>query len=204
MSDTYDIRCPVCLTGKTVSKKISFFKILLCEGCGGKFEFRNSLPGIKKQPEVSEPVQPATSVSDNHPDQNLLFWGIISIFFSCGVSVWVGIVGRSMGRYDFLVTLLSLFFITIIGSFLIRFFWWDQTFIRLAGFLAFEGSGVPRLLWGTAEQLGNRNYLIIFLIIGGLLYFARAEHFKVEEGGGFGSGCGGCSGCGGGCGGCGD
>jgi hypothetical protein len=115
---------------------------------------------------------------------------------------------------DFLGLYLGWFFLTRLTVMFLRHFGHDTTATTLIGLVCYELLAVARIIAGTAHGLHRWGFLIAMMVVGGLIFFLRAEHLKKGDGSswitscGTGSSCsggGGCGGggCGGGCGGCG-
>ncbi|HAB14830.1 MAG TPA: hypothetical protein PLX89_09850 [Verrucomicrobiota bacterium] len=105
-------------------------------------------------------------------------------------------------------------FVVVFGTVLVlRWRGMDTPAVTAAGLIIFESLGIVRIMMGSSHGLHRWTILIIFMVVGGLAFSMRAEHFRgsgSSGGGGCsgGTGCGGgggggCGGGGGGCGGCG-
>lgn len=117
---------------------------------------------------------------------------------------------HTMRGPDFLVLFAVWFLITFCGVWLFRCRDRDTPVTTLLGLACFEALGIARIMDGSAHGMHNWAFLILMMIIGGLIFFLRAEHFQNDGSNGSCSGgsssCssgGGCGGGGGGCGGCG-
>ena len=132
-----------------------------------------------------------------------------------------GILGflHTMRGPDFLLLFGVWFLVTFGGVLLFRWRGQDTPFTTITGLAGYELLGIVRIIDGSAHGMHNWGFLILMMIIGGIIFLIRAEHFENTGNDGSGgswwnsnssggsSGCssggGGCGGGGGGCGGCG-
>ena len=200
MADEFLIRCPVCLHKHSVTKNISVNKILICERCGKSFEFQNALPDKDSVNKLNN----AVSISEITVTDvvGVKFW-LFSLLLCLLSFTYIRDYTVDMNGPGFLGFYFLLFFIVWVFSSVIRWFWIVSDEVSKVGFVLFEGVGVLRFIDGWSLGMRDFEIMIIMMVLGGFIFFLRAEHM---QGSGNSSGCSGCSsggGCGGGCGGCG-
>lgn len=116
---------------------------------------------------------------------------------------------HTMRGPDFLLLFGGWFIVTFGGVLVFRWCVRDTPITTILGVICFESLGVARIIDGSAHGMHKWLFLILMMILGGLIFFLRADHFQntgnSDGGSWWGSSCGssGCGGGGSGCGGCG-
>ena len=93
---------------------------------------------------------------------------------------------HTMRGPDFLL-LFGIWFIVTFGCVLL--FRWrgqDTPFTTLTGLLCFEALGAARIMDGAAHGLHKWGFLILMMIVGGIIFIIRTEHFNSQGGDGSG------------------
>ncbi len=201
MPNYYSIRCPTCLATNSVAKNSSVNKIINCNKCKRKFEFKDALPmKTENHPEsVSSKVLNEIYQLENLSISN---W-VISVIAIILIIIVVRLYDIDMLGSDFIVFYIFTFIITILINTLCRWYWKDILSVSILGFVLFELIGVVRYIDASNNAMQNFSGLQATMFIGGVLFFVRAKHFNnTGNSSGDSSSCSGGS-CGGGCGGCG-
>ncbi len=201
MSNYYSIRCPTCLATNSVVKNASVSKVITCNKCKRKFEFKDALP-MKTENNIKPISSKALSEIRQLENLSISNW-VISIIGIILIVIVVRLYDMDMLGSDFIVFYIFTFIITILVNTLCRWYWKDILSVSILGFVLFELIGVVRYIDALNNDMQNFSGLQATMFIGGVLFFVRTKHFNNTDNS---SGdCSSCSGgsCGGGCGGCG-
>ena len=210
MANTILVRCPVCLISQSVASDYPANKRIHCGNCGREFQFKNALPvggdSVSAAVSVAAPssVIQAQEVRAPHP---MITW-ILGLILLLIVLKTARPFMATLKGPEFLVFYVVVLVAIIIAAARARARWEDSLSITLVGLIIYEAIGVLRYIDGSAAGMHKFDIMFLMMGVGGLLMFARAEHFSgnSSSSGCSSSGCGSsCSGCGGGggCGGCG-
>ena len=200
MGELVKIRCPYCLHGFGILPTSLGDRRLRCPRCIREFTLAKALPSTGAASLTATATrQPPTVGLGAGAWLLALVIGFLMVEYS---RTWTLVRGPEFLTY-YVVTLIGL----LIASGLLRSWVQDIDEFRWMGFLIYEAIGVFRIIDGYS--LGMRRYLLLIALmaIGGVFFFARADHRRNRNNSdGSGSGCGSGSsdgGGGGGCGGCG-
>ncbi len=194
----YSIRCPTCLATNAVNKNISVNKIITCISCKRGFAFKDALPQKNdlKNKATKEIVVNEFTITDSVGN---VFW-IIAAVSIIALSLIARFYVDDMDGPEFLWFYIKLFLALIILSSMTRWLWRDIIAVSLVPFILFELVAIIRLIDGILMGMSNFWDMVIFMVIGGVIFFLRAHHVSSSSSdgdcssGGCSSGCGGCGG----------
>jgi len=201
VADKFTIRCPVCLANNSVNKNISVNKIINCISCKRNFEFKNALPVKNAQ---QDKIVSSQAIDEIKIEANLgpIAW-IVSLISILLISLIIREYVEDFEGPKFLVFYFIFFIVIYLISTFSRWYWKDCIAVSVVGLIAFEVPAMIRYFDATNNGMENFTVMIVTMLVGGIIFFLRAQHLK-DTGDFFGD-CSSCSGggCGGGCGGCG-